>query len=177
MTGAPRRIEFEVVVDGEMPEADFDLIAEHVRRAIGEPGQSAAVGRSFTWHTMPERRDRDIHVSVLSRDRRTIIRVSEGLNRITGGLLGGIVGGAGGGSGGLLMGLAAALGKPILIIPFWGGTIGAAYITARSILVHKWRKRAAELRGLAESIAEQARQSITATRSRLPSGNRPRIGA
>ncbi|MGH7615637.1 MAG: serine/threonine-protein kinase, partial [Gemmatimonadaceae bacterium] len=49
--GVTTRIEYEVVVDGEMPENDFDLFVDHIRHATGEAGQLAGVGRSFTWQT------------------------------------------------------------------------------------------------------------------------------
>ena len=173
LTGASRRFEFEVIVEGEMPEADFDLVAEHIRVATGDPGQSAAVGRSFSWHGRPDRRD--IHVSILSRDGRTIIHVSEGLGRLTGGLFGGIVGGGGGGTAGVWFGLAAALHAPLLGFPLWAGGIAVAYTTARTIFVSKSKGRAAEMYQLTETLAALARDSIAATRARLSGPAQPRI--
>lgn len=166
LAGAATRIEYEVIVDGEMPENDFDLIVDRIRQATGEIGQLAAVGRSFTWHTLPERRD--IHVSVLSRDGRTTIRVSENLQRLVGGLFGGIMGGGGGGTAGVWFGIAAGLHHLWLAAPMWGSAVLVAYLTARGIFVTKARNRCDELRGLAESIATQARESIASARRTLP---------
>ena len=160
------RLEFEVIVEGEMPENDFDLLVDDIRHATGEIGQLAAVGRSFTWHTLPERRD--IHVSVLSRDGKTVIRVSESLKRITGGLFGGMVGGGGMGTAGIWIGVAMRMHHPWLIVPLWGGAITVAYLTARGVLESKVRERHAELHALAETIGAQARDSIAAARRTLP---------
>jgi len=162
--GTSTRIEYEVIVDGEMPESDFDLIVDHIRRATGENGQVAAVGRSFSWQTLPERRD--IHVSVLSRNGKTTIRVSENLKRLTGALFGGIVGGFGGGSAGIWIGIAAKTHNIPLGLALWAGAATSAYLTARSIFGMSADKRAEELHGLAETIAAQARESIATARPR-----------
>jgi eukaryotic-like serine/threonine-protein kinase len=164
--GAPTRIEFEVVVDGEMPDEDYDLIADSIRHTIGESGQMATVGRSFTWQTLPERRS--VQVSVLSRGGKTTIRISENLKRAVGGFFGGIMGGVGGGTAGVWVAIAAKMGNVPLGLGLWGAAIATTYLTARGLFMITSNKRADELRGLAETLAAQARESIAAAKPRLP---------
>jgi len=166
LAGAPTRLEFEVIVDGEMPDGDFDLIADSIRHAIGESGQMATVGRSFSWQTLPERRN--MHVSVLARGGKTTIRVSENLKRTVGGFFGGIMGGVGGGTSSVWLAIGAKTHNIGLGFGLWAAAIGATYLTARGLFMISSNKRAEELRGLAETLAAQARESIAAARPKLP---------
>jgi serine/threonine-protein kinase len=166
IAGAPMRLEFEVIVDGEMPEHDFDLIADHIRHLTGESGQMATVGRSFSWQTSGDRRN--MHVSVLSRGGKTTIRVSEHLRRAAGGYFGGIMGGVGGGTAGVWVGIAARAHNVPLGIGLWLVAIGATYLTARGLFMITSNKRGDELRALAETLGAQARESIAAARPKLP---------
>jgi serine/threonine protein kinase len=166
IAGAPTRLQFEVVVDGEMPEHDYDLIADHIRHLTGESGQMATVGRSFSWQTSGDRRN--MQVSVLSRGGKTTIRVSEHLRRAAGAYFGGIMGGVGGGTAGVWVGIAARAHNVPLGIGLWIVAIGATYLTARGLFMITSNKRADELRSLAETLAAQARESISAAKPRLP---------
>jgi len=168
IAGAPTRLEFEVVVDGEMPEEDYDLIADHIRHITGESGQMATVGRSFSWQASPERRN--MQVSVLSRGGKTTIRVSEHLKRAAGGLFGGIMGGVGGGTASVWIAIAAKTHNVPLGLGLWAAAIGTTYLTARGIFMITSNKRADELRALAETLAAQARESIAAAKPKLPRG-------
>ncbi len=163
--GAPTRLEFEIIVDGEMPDEDFDLIADSIRHTIGESGTMATVGRSFSWQTLPERRN--MHVSVLARGGKTTIRVSENLKRMVGAFYGGIMGGVGGGTASIWIGIAVKTHSLGLGIALWGTAIATTYLTARGLFMISSNKRADELRGLAETLAAQARESIAAARPKL----------
>jgi hypothetical protein len=164
--GAPTRLEFEIVVDGEMPEADYDLIADHIRHLTGEAGQMGSVGRSFSWQTSSERRN--MQVSLLARGGKTTIRVSEHLRRAAGGLFGGIIGGVGGGTASLWIAIAARTHNVPLGLALWGVAIGATYLTARGLFMITSNRRADELRALAETLGAQARESIAAATPKLP---------
>jgi serine/threonine-protein kinase len=94
--GAPTRLEFEIVVDGEMPVDDFDLLLEIIRQAAGEAGEMSIVGRSFSWQSHPAKGN--INISVIPRAGKTRIRLSESIKAAAGGLIGGMMGGIGGGS-------------------------------------------------------------------------------
>ena len=160
--GAPSSIEYEVVVQGEVSENDFDQLAETIRRTMADVGVVGAMGRSFTWSaTDPKRR---VHVSVTMRGGRTTIRVAETLRPLMGSVFGGGVGGFGGGFGGptfgILMGVTDGLIQ--LALPAAAAIVGIAYIGSRSVYKGIVRSRQTELRGLALRLAEEARASINA---------------
>lgn len=163
--GGPTRIDLEVVVDGEMPEDDFVLLAEVIRRVTGEPGQVAAVGRAFSWQTHPEKRN--LQVSVLPRAGKTTIRVSERLTPLAGGIIGGIVGPTGGGSAAIFAGIGAHLHDPLFAVLMWGGTVSLTYVFARFIFGRASRARQKEAHLLAEALAAQARESVAASNPKL----------
>jgi serine/threonine-protein kinase len=160
--GASSAIAFEAIVDGEMPERDFDLMVDLIRRAIGDAGMVSAVGRSLTWSSADRRRK--VSISILVRAGKTSIYVGERLRDLAGGLFGGIMGGGGGGTIGPAIGIgmnyfhsgAAAL----LIAVGWMGTM---YGIARTIFSRMSRSRGKALQQLTEALAEQARESIHST--------------
>lgn len=156
--------EYEVIVDGEMPDDDFDLLADLLRQETGEAGQLASVGRSFAWQTHQPKRN--LQATVLARGGKTTIRVSETLRQVAGGLFGGIIGGFGGGSSGIWIGIGSSMHNLTLGLWMWAGSIAGSYLLARGLFGRTSRKRQTQVRDLAERLAMQARESI-ATR-RLP---------
>ena len=87
LTGGRNQLQYEIVVDGEVLEDDFDLLVDIIRRETNLTGILASVGRSFSWQTHPG--GRSIEVSVLPRGGKTTIRVSENLTQLAGGIFGG----------------------------------------------------------------------------------------
>jgi serine/threonine-protein kinase len=168
IAGGRTTIEFEVVVDGEVPSDDFDIFIDIIRRHTGEPGNVGAVGRSFTWQTATMNETRTMQVSVFPRGGKTTIRVSERIGRLAGALFGGIMGGWGGGSSGIWMGIGASMGHPVIGVELVVANVAVAYLAARGIFSSKSRKRYDTLRALAESLAAQARASVDATQKKLP---------
>lgn len=165
LLGAPTRLVFEVVVDGEMPEDDFDLLVDIIREYSGESGQLGVVGRSFSWQSQPQKGN--LQVSVLPRGGRTTIRVSENMRAVAGALFGGIVGGAGGGSGPIWAGVGVGMHSAFFGVSMWAGTVAATYLTAYGLFGLAIRKRNRRLRDLVERLAVQARESIAATPAKL----------
>ena len=160
--GAPSSIAYEVVVDGEMSEQDFDQLAETVRRTLSDVGAVGTMGRSFTWSaTDPKRR---VHVTVQTRGGRTTIRVAETLRQLMGSVFGGGVGGFGGGFGGSLFGIlmGATSGAAEVALPAAAAIVATAYGGSRSVYKRIVRARQAELRDLTARLAEDARTSIEA---------------
>jgi serine/threonine-protein kinase len=159
--GAPSSIEYEVVVDGEVPENDFDQLAEIIRRTLSDVGIVGSMGRSFTWSASdPKRR---VHVAVHTRGGRTTIRVSETLRHLMGSVFGGGVGGFGGGFGGPALGIVmGATHMPELATPAALSIVGTAYLGSRSVYKSIVRSRQAELSGMALRLAEEARAAIEA---------------
>jgi len=165
ITGGTKEIELEIVIDGEMPERDFDLLIDVIRHGVGEVGTLSAVGRSFTWHSMGQ--TRRVQVSVQPRDGKTTIRASENLGNQMGGLFGGLMGGVGGGVGGPLFAAMLGTHHPILAIFAFPTMAIAGYTTARTIFGHLSRRRVKRLHEVIEEVATIARQSIASRSKRL----------
>ena len=169
--GDSTTITFEAVVDGEMPERDFDLLVDIIRRALGDVGTVSAVGRSLSW-SAPAASGRRTHISVLVRDGTTSIYVSERLKELAGGLFGGIMGGAGGGMIGPSIALGVeVIGSPLAAVGVFLVSLGTTYTIARKIFTYIAGKRRNILRELTERLAEQARKSIAKS---LPAGREAR---
>ena len=174
LAGSPMSIEYEAVIGAEMPERDFDLLVDVIRRRVGEAGALTSVGRSLTWNTMSRRRA--VHVSVLSRGGKTTVRVVENLSQLTGSLFGGIMGGVGGGFFGVAMGF--GMGKmhsPLLAFSLEAGAVVLTYLGARTAYVLASGKRRRTMRALAEELAEQARESIVSSPASLATGGAARL--
>jgi serine/threonine-protein kinase len=157
--GGHSSIAFEATIPGEMPERDFDIMADIIGRAMNDAGTATTVGRSLKWASTD--RQRKVQVSVLVRDGRTTIYVGERLKDLIAGLYAGIMAGGGGGMLGPVIGISVeALSMPLLIIPGVAATLGMAFGTARYFFRRTSRSRATVLKALTERLAEQARESI-----------------
>jgi hypothetical protein len=112
-------------------------------------------------------KNRRVQISIVPRHGKTMIRIDERLGQLAGALFGGIIGGGGGGSGGIAMAIGTAVFHSLAVsLGIWGGTIGGAYLLARTIYGAQARGRRKELRALIEELAVQARAAMRA----LPSG-------
>jgi hypothetical protein len=172
--GNPTHLQFEVVVDGEMPQSDFDLLVDTIRECAGEAGQLAAVGRSFSWQSNPAKGN--MHVSVLPRGGKTTIRVSEGMRPLATALFGGLVGGVSAGTIPIWLGIGIAVHSAIFTLAMWTATVSLSYGGARGLFGRAAEKREGALRDLAEMLALQARESIAAASSKLPPPDSTRRG-
>ena len=157
--GAPTRLVFEKVVDGEIPIEEFETIIAEVRRTFGDNGLPSIIGRSLAWSSgMGGRRrgsGRHVDVSVVVRGGATTIRVEEEYRNIAGALFGGIVGGGGGGStGAVIGGSIAAFHSAPLAVAIWVAVVGGFYTLARTIYVGVVGNRERELKGLSDRLEE-----------------------
>jgi serine/threonine-protein kinase len=158
-TGARPNIEYELIVDDEMPESDFDWLAETIRRTLGDVGVISAVGRSLTWASADPKRK--IHISVQVRGGRTTIRVGERLEPVRGSIFGGFMGGFGGGFGGASIGLVAAATHVMpLAFATAGLVVGCSYVAARIAYGRTARDRDRTLRALTERLGADVKESI-----------------
>jgi len=170
--GAPSSIEYEVVVDGEVAENDFDQLAETIRRTLSDVGIVGSMGRSFTWSTSdPKRR---VHVAVHTRGGRTTIRVSETMRQLMGSVFGGGVGGFGGGLGGPALGFLMSTNLAEIAVPAVLSIVGAAYFGSRTVYKRIVQSRQTELRGLALRLADEAKASIETRSGPHPRSPAPR---
>lgn len=157
--GGKSAIAFEAIVHGEMPERDFDLLVEEIRRALNDNGVVSVVGRSLNWTSADKQRK--VQISVLVRDGRTAIYVGERLRDLIGAIYGGVIGGGGGGAVGPIVGVSVgALGLPFLIPPFILTTLLSAFGIARYSLQRVTRSRTTVLQELTQRLADRARDSI-----------------
>lgn len=157
--GGRHAIAFESTVPGEMPERDFDLLVEEIRRALNDNGVVSVVGRSLSWNSSDKQRK--VQISVLVRDGRTTIYVGERLKDLIGAIYGGVIGGGGGGSIGPIMGITmGALEMPILIAPMIMTSVLSAFGIARYSLQRVTKSRSQVLQELTHRLAETARDSI-----------------
>ncbi len=170
--GAPTRLVFERVVDGEISVQDFEPLVNELRRTFGENGVPSVLGRTLAWTstgTGARRRStgRQIDVSVISRGGLTTIRVEEELRNIAGGLFGGLVGGGGGGTTGITIGIGIGLlHSPELAALLWVAVAGGFYALARAIFGSIAIKRERELSGLISRLEDQVNDMTKADSAR-----------
>jgi len=171
--GTATRIVVEATIDGEMPERDYDLVLDIIRREIGEVGQIGSVGRTFSWSVSNQ--NRKLQISVMPRSGRTTVRIDEQLSNIAGGVFGGIMGGGGGGAGGAMMGvIAGTTHQPLLGLAAWMATIAASFGAARFTLGRIATSKREKLTEIAHLLANQIAES---TASAEPTDSRKRIGS
>jgi hypothetical protein len=158
--GGRHTIAFESTIAGEMPERDFDLMVEEIRRALNDNGVVSVVGRSLNWTSAD--RQRKVQISVFVRDGRTNIYVGERLKDLIGAIYGGVIGGGGGGSIGPIMGITmGGLEMPFLIAPAIAASVLSAFGIARYSLQRVTKSRSQVLQELTHRLAERARDSIS----------------
>jgi serine/threonine-protein kinase len=171
--GTATRIVVEATIDGEIPERDYDLVLDIIRREIGEVGQIGSVGRTFSWSVSNQ--NRKLQISVMPRGGRTTVRIDEQLGNIAGGVFGGIMGGGGGGLGGAVMGMViGGTHQPLLGLAAWLATIATSFGAARFTLGRIARSKQEKLREVAHMLANQIAES---TASAEPTDSRKRIGS
>ena len=170
--GTATRILVEATIDAEMPERDYDLVLDIIRREIGEVGQIGSVGRTFSWSVSNQ--NRKLQISVMPRGGKTTVRIDEQLGNIAGGVFGGIMGGVGGGFGGAVMGsIAGGAHRPLLGLAAWLSVIASAFAGARFTLRRIATGRREKLTEIANQLANQIAESAATSE---PTDPRRRIG-
>jgi hypothetical protein len=178
--GAPTRLAFERVVEGEVPDVEFPLLIDEVRNTLGTSGIVSSLGRSVSYvigRSPGSGTGRDLQVSITVRGGHTRIVVREALGGLAGGVMGGVGGGVGGGGmGALIAWIMESLHNPVaaaVFVPLW---LITALSGARHIYYRIATGRARELEALADRLAELARD-VMPQRPRLhsppPAGRLP----
>jgi hypothetical protein len=175
LIGGPTRILLERVVDGEVPDGEFPVMVDEVRRVLGNVGQVSQLGRSFTWTAVGGSSGRMLEVVVSVRGGRTRISIQENLKNLIGGIFGGIGGGMGGGGLGPMLGILSGgmgMGGAIaaVIAPAW---LTLTYATARTIYHYAARRRMRQLEKLADRLEAVARELVAANTEALGNPGRP----
>ena len=173
--GAPTRLVFERVVDGEIPVDAFEPLVNEIRRTVGDNGVPSVLGRTLAWTSTSSggrrnARGRQIDVSVTSRGGVTTIRVEEELRNIAGALFGGLVGGGGGGTTGISIGIGMGMFQsPPLAFALWFAVAGSFYALARGLFARTSAKREKQIKELIDRLEEQVAATVAA--------NPPQVGA
>lgn len=164
--GAPTRLSFERVIDGEVPVDEFEPIINEVRRTFGDNGVPSVLGKTLAWSSSYQggrRRNngRMVNVSVVSRSGATTVRVEEEMQNVAAGVFGGLVGGGGGGSTGISIGIGMGVFHSAPVAAALWVTVAASFYTlARTIYGRITSKRERQLRELAGRLDQQITDSI-----------------
>lgn len=172
--GGPRMLVVERLVEGELPEAEYSVLVDEIRRVLDQPGQVSQLGRSFAWSTgRIGSHIRALEIAVSVRGGKTRIGLKENLSPLVGAVFGGICGGMGGGGMGPMIGifvggLQLAPVALVGLIPIW---LTSVYALARRVYGSSVRKREQELIGLADRLEALTRE-LTPARPALPGSRR-----
>jgi len=151
--GGPTKLATETVLEGELPEAAFAVLIDHVRDVIGAPGQTSMLPGSVSWDLGPTAA-RAIEVRITSRHNKTTLRVSENLNGWGVGIYTGV--GSIGGIGAIALGV--ALGVSGVGLGMAAGT--GLWLGARKLFAGVSKKYLGQIHDLSEELAELAKNEI-----------------
>ena len=181
--GAPTRLVFERVVDGEISPDVYEPIVNELRRTFGDNGVPSVLGKTLAWTSTQtggrrHSRGRQVDVSVISRGGVTTIRVEEELRNIAGALFGGLVGGGGGGTTGISVGIGlGTFHSAPLAAMIWIAVAGGFYTLARAIFSNLAEKREKELGELTDRLQSLAESSITSVQPQIGASSARSLGA
>jgi len=118
LIGGPTRLHVEATVDGEIADAEFEVLLRSIRRAMGDAGHMSVFARTLSWSSTGN--ERRVTITISSRAGRTTVTIAERLTPLIGGIFGGVGGGLGGGG---------SAGAVALAQKFLGtGSIGIALV-------------------------------------------------
>lgn len=159
--GQPAELVYEMVVQGELDEEDYDVMISalnHHTNRDGLTGTAASLGRALTWNGRTSA-SREVRVSVTPREGRTTIRVEELLKHPIKSMYGLIMGAGGGGLGGMFFGSIASDGSSIPAgLAAWGMLGLLSFLAARTAHDEYSKKRQVKAKELLEALAAQTRE-------------------
>jgi len=118
-------------VDGEIADAEFEVLLRSIRRAMGDAGHMSVFARTLSWSSTGN--ERRVTITISSRAGRTTVTIAERLTPLIGGIFGGVGGGLGGGGSAGAVALAQKfLGNGSIGIALVGW-LAATYGVARTI--------------------------------------------
>jgi tRNA A-37 threonylcarbamoyl transferase component Bud32 len=169
--GAPTRLRFERVVEGEVRETEYPALVGEIQRALDIVGHPSTFGNSLAWSTASPAQGtgRSLQITITPLGGKTHIQVEEHLGSMAGGLFGGIMGGGGGGGGGVSLGLGMEAGTPAAALIAMLFFVGGSWVVARSIFFTVARTRAHQLSKLADRLAKRV-ADVTPERRLIAAG-------
>lgn len=176
-----RRIYFEDDLDGELPLDRHEDVVDAVQGLMGETGTAQVVGRTLTWAPAgaPNNGQRQLSVSVRSRDGRTRLRIDEKLHAIFWACWLGF----GLGLSVPAVGLGVAVGKAAeskglavaMIFFFIGLTLMLAHLVFTAVSRRR-RRELSQLRNRLVGVVRAAVQRAPAAATSSPAAVRPAAG-
>jgi len=176
LRGAPTKLDYEAVVEGELSSDGFEEIADLVRQQMGSMVTVSQVGRTMSITSADNAgrngTTRRVQINISSRNGRTTIRGIDDLSQFSTAIFVGLTLGGGFGVGSGLMGAIMAATHNAALVPLaLLGTSGAFFLVARFFYGRTARKRDAELRDVMERVVQRAREFVVigaeSTRKRL----------
>lgn len=166
LAGAPTRLVYERVVEGEISIDAFEALVNEMRRTFGENGVPSVLGRTLAWSSVSsagprgQQRGRNIDVSVTVRGGLTTIRAEEELRNLATGVFAPTIAGAGSLSLGLMFPIAMATFQSAPVAgAIWVASLGGLYGIARGIFGRLAGKRDRQLRELVDRLEGMAEES------------------
>jgi hypothetical protein len=157
--GAPLTIELTRTFDHAYPVDRLEDLLPTIRRVAERPGMAEVLRSSLTWRAaFPGTPTESTVVSVVVRDGKTELVVSDRLRQLAGALYGGF--GAGVGSVGIGMAVAASVAVPVLTPIFVVAGLCGVYGGVRALFVRLAKKRAR----IAQRLFDRLCEEIDATR-------------
>lgn len=164
--GAQTSVEFEVVLDGELPADAFELVAQEARRMLGQLVIVNVIGRTMTISTSAARSTQGglpqaLQVQVSVRNGRTHVVGFEDMKAIGAALFGGVGVGAGMGVGGMSFAVAMSTGAaPVIGAVGWVASLLASTALARGLLARSINRHRRDLRAVVEGLALHVRTHL-----------------
>jgi eukaryotic-like serine/threonine-protein kinase len=168
LIGGPTRLHLEATIEGEIPEADFEVLLRSIRNAMGDAGHMSVFARTLSWS--PTGTDRRLNITISSRGGRTTVTMDERLAPLVGGFFGGIGGGMGGGGSAGIAALAQKLLGSEWIVPALIAYLGLTYGVARTAFSLSARRRERRLAHLMNELVSSIREVATTPREPLGAG-------
>lgn len=167
----PTELHYEMILNGEVPEEDYDILVDTIRQHWPDTGMGGMVGRTLTW-SGTSRRHRNVEVTVQPKGGKTTLRVRETFKRVAGAFYGIAMGAFGGGFGGMLFGSMMAHQEPVgFAVSSWAFIMFLGFVIATTGVKGYSERRQKALKKLIEDLGAQSRASIDDAKSVSSSGD------
>lgn len=156
--GAHTKIEYETVLEGEIPMELFEDLADIARRSLGDLITVSVVGRTLTINIGSAAQTRHgtvrlLQITVGARNGRTTIRAFEDVTGLAGGLYGGLGAGLGLSMGPVTVAMLAKSTNLLIGMTVGVGILSGALALSRFAFRRASESRQRELRELVEELA------------------------
>ncbi len=162
-------VSLEKVAEHELSVSAFGEIVEEIQTVLGR-GRVSVWENTLEWSSAVRggAPGRQVRITVAPRDGRTRIQMQEHVEQVAGQLFGGVTGAFFGGLFGLTVGGGVGAGEPSVVAAFGLlGTVGGAFLVARSLGVSAVMRRERELEALAARLVRHVEGAAVGWRNDL----------